>query len=577
MRIIRFFLFFLLQCISISLFAQNNEFTLKLIETTDVHGNFLGYDFMTDSPIKNGLNKVYTYVKTQREQMSENQVVLLDAGDILQGQPCVYFANFVDTLAEKHLAADVYNFMRYDVAVFGNHDIEAGHSVYDRWVRDCNFPVLGANILDTKTQKPYATPYVVIQRGGLKVAVLGLLTPAIPMWLPEKQWKGLAFGDVEEYARKWVSIIQKKEKPDLMIGLFHSGLDGEQRNGFYENAAEATAKHVPGFDIIFYGHDHRMMAKSVKNEKTNKDVWLLNSGNGAYRVAEANVVYTINKKKAKIQSIQGQLVSVTDLESDPDFTERYASNIENVRQFFGEKISKLGSPIHSSDYFFGGSTLADLLHATQFRWVDADISFVTPLTTDDIVPAGDICMRDAFRIYRFENLIDVFRLTGREVKGALEKSYELWTSNPNETGHVINITEQNGKARLGAYNSYLVSAAGIKYVVDPTKPAGQKVNILCMSDGKPFELDKEYRVAVNSYIGSGGGEIMTEGCGLTVTELPKRIIMTSEKDLRYYLIQYFKQVKNKDVIPSYCNWEFIQTPQVKEALVKDRELLFGKR
>ena len=237
----------------------------------------------------------------------------------------------------------------------------------------------------------------------------------------------------------------------------------------------------------------------------------------------------------------------------------------------------MGSPIHSSDYFFGGSTLADLLHATQFRWVDADISFVTPLTTDDIVPAGDICMRDAFRIYRFENLIDVFRLTGREVKGALEKSYELWTSNPNETGHVINITEQNGKARLGAYNSYLVSAAGIKYVVDPTKPAGQKVNILCMSDGKPFELDKEYRVAVNSYIGSGGGEIMTEGCGLTVTELPKRIIMTSEKDLRYYLIQYFKQAKNNDVIPSYCNWEFIQTPQVKEALVKDRELLFGKR
>lgn len=175
MRIIRFFLFFLLQCISISLFAQNNEFTLKLIETTDVHGNFLGYDFMTDSPIKNGLNKVYTYVKTQREQMGENQVVLLDAGDILQGQPCVYFANFVDTLAEKHLAADVYNFMRYDVAAFGNHDIEAGHSVYDRWVRDCNFPVLGANILDTKTQKPYATPYVVIQRGGLKVAVFGVV------------------------------------------------------------------------------------------------------------------------------------------------------------------------------------------------------------------------------------------------------------------------------------------------------------------------------------------------------------------------------------------------------------------
>ena len=577
MKNIRTLLFLLLQCFCISIFAQNNDLTLKLIETTDVHGNFLGYDFMKDSPINNGLNKVYSYVKSQRELLGENQVMLLDAGDVLQGQPCVYYANFVDTLAEKHLAADVFNFMRYDVGAYGNHDIEAGHPVYDRWVRDCNFPVLGANILETSTQKPYAVPYTVIHRGGLKIAVLGLMTPAIPMWLPEKQWKGLSFGDVEQYAKKWVSTIKKKEKPDLLIGLFHSGLDSEPRNGFYENAAEATAKHVPGFDIIFYGHDHRMMSKTVKNDLTGNDVWLLNSSNGAYRVAEADVIYSFNKKKAKIKSIKGQLVPVTDLQSDKEFTDRYASFIEKVREFFGEKISQLGSPIHSSDYFFGGSTLANLLHAAQFRWVDVDISFVTPLTTDDIVPAGDICMRDAFRIYRFENLIDVFRLTGKEVKGALEQSYALWTSNPNETGHVINITEQNGQARLGAYNSYLVSAAGIKYVVDPTKPAGQKVNIISMSDGKPFEMNKEYRVAVNSYIGSGGGEIMTVGCGLSVNELPKRIIMTTDKDLRFYLINYFKQAKKNEVIPSYCDWEFIQTPQVKEALVKDRETLFGKR
>ena len=106
---------------------------------------------------------------------------------------------------------------------------------------------------------------------------------------------------------------------------------------------------------------------------------------------------------------------------------------------------------------------------------------------------------------------------------------------------------------------------------------GDKIHIISMSDGKPFEMNKEYRVAVNSYIGSGGGEIMTVGCGLSVNELSKRIIMTTDKDLRFYLINYFKQAKKNEVIPSYCDWEFIQTPQVKEALVKDRETLFGKR
>ena len=119
MKNIRTLLFLLLQCFCISIFAQNNDLTLKLIETTDVHGNFLGYDFMKDSPINNGLNKVYSYVKSQRELLGENQVMLLDAGDVLQGQPCVYYANFVDTLAEKHLAADVFNFMRYDVGAYG--------------------------------------------------------------------------------------------------------------------------------------------------------------------------------------------------------------------------------------------------------------------------------------------------------------------------------------------------------------------------------------------------------------------------------------------------------------------------
>ena len=74
MKNIRTLLFLLLQCFCISIFAQNNDLTLKLIETTDVHGNFLGYDFMKDSPINNGLNKVYSYVKSQRELLGENQV-----------------------------------------------------------------------------------------------------------------------------------------------------------------------------------------------------------------------------------------------------------------------------------------------------------------------------------------------------------------------------------------------------------------------------------------------------------------------------------------------------------------------
>ena len=105
----------------------------------------------------------------------------------------------------------------------GNHDVETGHAVYDRWIKQCDFPVLGANIIDNATGKPYLKSYEVLERDGVRIAVLGMITPAIPSWLPEKLWSGLHFEEMEPCARKWVKIIKEKENPDVIVGLFHAG------------------------------------------------------------------------------------------------------------------------------------------------------------------------------------------------------------------------------------------------------------------------------------------------------------------------------------------------------------------
>ena len=153
---------------------------LRLVETTDVHGNFYGYDFLSHRNMPNGLARVSTYINNLRQTAGADNVALFDNGDVLQGQPCVYYANFVDTLAE-HLSARMMRYMGYDAGALGNHDIEAGHPVYDRWMAQGGHPVLGANVIATATGQPYVAPYTVLHRGGLKIAVLGLLTPAIPM------------------------------------------------------------------------------------------------------------------------------------------------------------------------------------------------------------------------------------------------------------------------------------------------------------------------------------------------------------------------------------------------------------
>lgn len=119
--------------------------------------------------------------------------------------------------------------MKYDAQVFGNHDVETGHPVYDKWIKELNCPVLGSNIISTSTGEPYVKPYLILNREGVKVAVLGMITPAIPNWLTENLWSGLKFENMVTNARKWVKYLQENEKPDVIIGLFHSGKDGASR------------------------------------------------------------------------------------------------------------------------------------------------------------------------------------------------------------------------------------------------------------------------------------------------------------------------------------------------------------
>jgi len=121
-------LFVIIILITSHCFAQTVH--IKIIETTDVHGSIFPYDFKNDKKASASLSQVLTYVKKERAKKDQH-VIFVDNGDILQGQPVVYYYNFEKT-NEKHIVAEVMNYMKYDVGTIGNHDIEAGHDVYDK-------------------------------------------------------------------------------------------------------------------------------------------------------------------------------------------------------------------------------------------------------------------------------------------------------------------------------------------------------------------------------------------------------------------------------------------------------------
>lgn len=554
--------------------SSEKEVTLKLIETSDVHGCYYPYDFIRRHSVQGSLARVSALVGEMRKTYGD-RLILMDNGDILQGQPVAYYYNYIDTTS-VHVVADMLNYMHYDVATMGNHDIEAGHAVYDRWVSQCKFPVLGANIMDVKTGTTYLPPYKVIEREGVKVVVLGMITPAIPSWLPEQLWSGLRFEDMETSARKWVKWIQEKEKPDVLIGLFHAGPEGNKLDNVVENGSGDVARRVPGFDVVFMGHDHVRTCQKIINE-AGDSVLLVDPANMAKVVADVTV--KVVKKDGKVirKSVEGKLASVDRYTPDEAFLKTFEKQYQATADFVSRKIGRINKTITTKDAYFGPSAFIDLIHQLQLDITGADVSFCAPLSFAAEIKEGDIYVSDMFNLYKYENMLYTMTLTGKEIKDFLEMSYAIWTNQmKSPDDHLMLLNEKDkgfGRFKNPSFN--FDSAAGILYTVDVTKPQGEKINIRSMADGTPFRMDKMYKVAVNSYRGNGGGDLLTKGAGIPKQDLAKRIVFATEKDLRYYLMKRIEEVKILDPRP-LNQWKFIPEKWVEPAAKRDYRLLFGE-
>lgn len=557
-------------------FTMAQSVKIKVIQTSDVHGSFFPYDFINRKAKSGSLARVSTYVKKVRATYGPN-VILLDNGDILQGQPTCYYCNFVKP-SMPNLAASVINYLHYDAQTVGNHDIETGHDVYDKWISEVKCPVLGANIIDTRTGKPYVHPYTILYRDGVKIAVLGMLTPAIPNWLKESLWAGLRFDNIVTSAKSWVEYIQKNEQPDILIGLFHSGREGGIHTPEYDEDASLTvARQVPGFDLILFGHDHTRFSGNVVNN-AGQSVLCLDPSCDALMVSDATIHLTKKNGKIVEKKVTGDVVSITGEAVDSSFIRHFQADIDSVKAFTDRRIGRFENTIYTRDCYFGSAAFTDFIHDLQLNITKADISFNAPLSFDISIKQGDIHVSDLFNLYKYENQIYVLRMTGAEVRRHLEMSYDLWCNTmTSPDDHIMLLSEwaKDDRQRFGFKNLAFNfdSAAGIIYEVDVTQPDGHKVRILSMADGTPFDENRWYRVAMNSYRGNGGGELLTKGAGIPREQLKSRIIFESEKDQRYYLMKAIEKAGTMNPKP-HNNWRFVPVEWAQPAIERDKKLIF---
>lgn len=560
---------------------------LKIVETTDTHGAIYPYDFMDMKETNHSLANISTYLNEQRSDTSQ-AVVLLSNGDILQGTPAVYYYNFEEPNS-PHLYAQVMNYMKYDAGSVGNHDIETGHDVYDNFATQLNFPWLSANSVNVKTQKPYFKPYTIIERKGVKIAVLGLTTPAIPNWLPPKIWEGMQFDDMIETAKLWVPIIKQNENPEIIVGLFHAGGDptynGQTISSYKnENATRLVAEQVPGFDVVFTGHDHQGWNIFVNNPDSNK-VLLIGGTSSARTFAEVSIDLVFNPKLNNWEkNISGKLIDSKNYIADSTFLRNFNAQFETVKTYVSKEIGVFTETISSRDALFGDSPFVDLIHQIQLEITNADISLAAPLTFDTEIENGKIFVKDMFKLYKYENLLYTISLSGKEIKDILEYSSAIWFNQmQDENDDLLKfVKDENGNLKWSERSSSPMleerfynfeSAAGINYIVDVSKTAGERVTITDFTNGNKFELEKMYKVALNSYRGNGGGGHLTIGAKIPQEKIAERIITSTDKDLRFYMMKWIEEKGNVNP-KTDSNWKIVPEEWAKKGSEKDSKLMF---
>ena len=568
----------LLLAVSTAAFAQKGR-TIHIVSTGDVHGSWFNEPYIDGQKTKTSLMSVKHYVDSLRAVAGPDNVILIDAGDALQGDNAAYYYNYVAT-DKPHLFTLIADYMGYDALVMGNHDIETGHPVYDRVNFElgvAGIPWLGGNAVWAKTGKPYFPIYTILNKGGLRIAVLGFNNAYIKNWLSEELWSGMDFKSLLPYVQDCVNMVNGTEHPDATIVAVHSGT-GEGDGKELESQALDLFNSLSGVDVLIGAHDHRQCFD-------NKDGFCyVNSGSRAGYVGHCVLNVEMKGKKVVSKSVKGETVRLDKNAVDNDMIEHFRADFEEVKAFTNRKVGSLAMPLRTRDAYKGMCDYINLVHTVQIGVEEAQISFAAPLTFNGFVHEGDIVFNDMFTIYPYENQMVVARMTGKEIRNYLEYSYDSWICTPGD--HVLNIHEEadprTGNARWSfdgrSYN--FDSAAGICYTVDVTKPFGKRVSISSMADGSAFSESAWYNVAMTSYRANGGGGLVRNGACISAEEMNERII-AKYPEIRELIYQFI--VKNGTLDKSLLNnssvlggWSFIPADVVAPLMDADMAKLFRK-
>jgi 2',3'-cyclic-nucleotide 2'-phosphodiesterase (5'-nucleotidase family) len=498
------------------------SFDLVVAAVTDVHGRVRGWNYESNRvDLIRGLSRAATIVDSVRAA-APGRVVLLDAGDLLQGNSLTYVAARVAPAGTPHPVIAAMNAMQYDAAAIGNHEFNYGLPFLESTIRQAHFPFLATNAYHPDGTRAF-TRWILIEREGVRIGIVGATTPGSMIWDRDNLAGRIVIRDIVPEVRAAVQDVRAAGASVVLVTM-HSGLDGPSSYDTVvaptpsENVAARVAREVAGIDLILYGHSHQEVADTIIN-----GVLLMQPKNWATSVAIAHLQVERGGDGWRVGSRYSSVVQAAGHAESPAVVAATQAAHDATIAWVTAPIGRTTVAWRSDSSRVVDTPLIDFVLETMRRTAGSDLASTAAFSLDAAIDSGPITAARMQALYPYDNTLRAVRITGMQLREYLEQSARYYRSDA--SGHV------SVDPTIPGFNFDIVS--GVEYTLDVARPVGARVTRLVFK-GRPVEPTESFTLALNNYRQTGGG-----GYGM-LSGAP--VVYDHQQEIRQLLIDEVRRV-----------------------------------